>query len=157
MSRDFDIALFGASGFTGQPVAERLVDRVKTVPSLWVALAGRDLGEAAAKAIAAAVNELASDNGPKPGEGPSRAEREAGFYDLLFVGAGPNGERLDVGVKGDRDPGYGSTAKMIAECALELCEGEGPGGVLTPVAAFGVGFADRLARQAGLSFSVERG
>ncbi len=36
-------------------------------------------GEAAAKAIAAGLNDMAGDKGPKPGEGPSREERETGF------------------------------------------------------------------------------
>ena len=113
-------------------------------------------GEAVAKAIAAGANDMAGEKGPKPGEGPSREERESGFYDLLFVGAGPKGERLDISVKGDRDPGYGSTSKMISQCAIALTEEQGPGGIFTPVAAFGVGFTERLAR-AGLSFTVERG
>ena len=80
---------------------------------------------------------MASDKGPKPGEGPSRDERETGFYDLLFVGDGPNGERLDVCVKGDRDPGYGSTSKMIAESAIQLLQEEEHGGIFTPVAVPG--------------------
>ena len=97
---------------------------------------------------------MAGDSGPKPGEGPSKAEREAGLYDLLFVGTSANGESLKAAVKGDRDPGYGSTSKMIAEAALDLLEGQGPGGIFTPAAAFGVGFTQKLAR-AGLSFAVE--
>ena len=115
-------------------------------------------GKSIAEAIAAGMNDLASDKGPKPGEGPSREERENGFYDLLFVGAGPNGQRIDVGVKGDRDPGYGSTSKMIAESAIALiedCAGV-PGGVLTPAAAFGVKFIEKLADRAGVTFAVER-
>jgi short subunit dehydrogenase-like uncharacterized protein len=113
-------------------------------------------GEATATAIAAALNDMAGDKGPKPGEGPSREERDTGFYDLMFIGRGPNGERIDVSVKGDRDPGYGSTSKMIAEAAIALTEASGPGGIFTPAAAFGVGFAERLAARAGLSFAVER-
>jgi len=113
-------------------------------------------GEAIAKAIVAGMGNMAGENGPKPGEGPSREARESGFYDLLFVGAGPRGERLDVCVKGDRDPGYGSTCKMISQCALALADEQGPGGIFTPVAAFGADFSERLAR-AGLSFTVERG
>ena len=111
-------------------------------------------GEATARAIAASLNDMAGDSGPKPGEGPSKAEREGGLYDLLFVGTGANGESLKAAVKGDRDPGYGSTSKMIAEAALDLLEGQGPGGIFTPAAAFGVGFTQKLAR-AGLSFAVE--
>jgi len=113
-------------------------------------------GEAVAKSIAAGLNDMAGDKGPQPGDGPTRDEREAGFYDLLFVGERANGERLDVRVTGDRDPGYGSTAKMIAECAIALAEGDGPGGIFTPVAAFGVEFAERLAARAGVAFAVER-
>ena len=113
-------------------------------------------GEARAKAVAAGLNEMAGAEGRKPGEGPSREERETGLYDLLFVGRGRNGEGLDVCVKGDRDPGYGSTSKMIAEAAIALTEGDGPGGIFTPAAAFGVGFAERLAARAGLTFAIER-
>jgi short subunit dehydrogenase-like uncharacterized protein len=61
-------------------------------------------------------------------------------------------------VKGDRDPGYGSTSKMIGESAIALledCEGVG-GGVMTPAAAFGVKFTERLASRAGVSFAIER-
>ena len=113
-------------------------------------------GEKAARAIAAGLNEMAGESGPRAGEGPSREERETGFYDLLFVGEGRNGERLAACVKGDRDPGYGSTCKMIAECAILLTETDGQGGIFTPAAAFGVDFTQRLASRAGLSFAIEQ-
>ena len=92
-----------------------------------------DKGQAIANAVAADKS-LASDDGPKPGEGPSRAEREAGFYDVLFLATGKNGETLRVGVQGDRDPGYGSTSKMIAESAMCLLQDASatPGGIWTP-------------------------
>lgn len=115
-----------------------------------------DKGEAIANAIAG-DNSLASEDGPKPGEGPSRAEREAGFYDLLFIGQDTEGHTLRVGVKGDRDPGYGSTSKMISEAALCLLH-DSPGlagGIWTPAAAMGRSLIERLRRHAGLSFSVE--
>ena len=113
-------------------------------------------GEQAARATAAGLNDMAGDSGPKAGEGPSREARESGFYDLLFVGEGRNGERLAASVKGDRDPGYGSTCKMISECAILLTETDGHGGIFTPVAAFGVDFTQRLASRAGLSFAIEQ-
>lgn len=93
----------------------------------------------------------------KPGDGPSKEERENGSYDLMFAGRSGSGEQIVVGVKGDRDPGYGSTSKMIAECALCLLEeaAETPGGVLTPAPAFGQAIIDRLRARAGLSFEVE--
>ena len=57
---------------------------------------------------------------PKPGEGPSKEERENGLYDLLYVAIAPDGRQVRAAVKGDRDPGYGSTSKMISECAICL-------------------------------------
>jgi len=54
------------------------------------------------------------EGGPKPGEGPTPEEREAGFFDILFVGVAPDGRQVRVSVKGDKDPGYGSTSKMLA-------------------------------------------
>ena len=78
-------------------------------------------GEAEARRLfAASKAERTGTGGPKPGEGPSKQERESGLYDLLFVGLAPDGRQVRVAVKGDRDPGYGSTSKMIAECAVCL-------------------------------------
>ena len=57
---------------------------------------------------------------PKPGQGPSKAARDAGFYDILFIGETSDGHSLRVSVKGDKDPGYGSTSKMIAESGICL-------------------------------------
>jgi len=113
-------------------------------------------GKATADAIAS-VNPLAGDDAPKPGEGPSKQEREEGFYDVLFVGLGENGERLDVGVTGDKDPGYGSTSKMLAEsaiCLINECS-ETPGGIWTPAPAMGQKLIKRLVDNAGLTFDVE--
>jgi len=111
-----------------------------------------DMGKAAAEAIAR-INPLASAHGPKPGEGPSKEERDAGFYDLLFIGEGAKGERIDCVVTGDKDPGYGSTSKMIAETARCLVEDvAGDGGIWTPGALMGTVLADRLQAKAGLTF-----
>lgn len=93
----------------------------------------------------------------KPGDGPSKEERENGSYDLMFTGVSEGGERMIVGVTGDRDPGYGSTCKMITECAVCLLEEakNAPGGVLTPAAVFGQDIIGRLQAHAGLTFAVE--
>jgi short subunit dehydrogenase-like uncharacterized protein len=94
--------------------------------------------------------------GPKPGEGPTKAEREAGYYDLLFIGVGPDGRQVRVSVKGDKDPGYGSTSKMLAETAICLVRApDVPGGVWTPGAALQGRLVERLQANAGLTFSVE--
>jgi len=94
---------------------------------------------------------------PKPGEGPSKAEREAGFYDIAFIGISADGRQVKVSVKGDRDPGYGSTSKMLAEAAICLVKAAQatPGGVWTPGVAMEAKLVDRLQANAGLTFTVE--
>jgi short subunit dehydrogenase-like uncharacterized protein len=100
---------------------------------------------------------LGGEGGPKPGEGPSKEERENGFYDVLFLGEDAQGNTAKVSVKGDRDPGYGSTSKMIAECAVCLLKEskETTGGIWTPAPALGKDIITRLQANAGLTFAVE--
>ena len=96
---------------------------------------------------------------PKPGEGPSKRAREAGSYDILFIGERADGSTLRASVKGDKDPGYGSTCKMIAESALCLVQDVSPastgGGIWTPGAALGMALIKRLQAKAGLTFAME--
>ena len=99
-----------------------------------------------------------AENPPKPGEGPSKEERETGYYEVMFTGETEDGKRLTVSVAGDKDPGYGSTSKMISEAALTLLETSRettPGGVWTPAPALGRPLIDRLTANAGLTFKVE--
>ncbi|MGB8856203.1 MAG: saccharopine dehydrogenase NADP-binding domain-containing protein [Burkholderiales bacterium] len=113
-------------------------------------------GKAIADAIAADKSMGGADT-LKPGEGPSRAEREAGYYDILFIGTSANGQTLNVSVRGDRDPGYGSTSKMIAEAAACLLQ-DAPatrGGIWTPASAMGRQLIARLQARAGLRFTCE--
>jgi len=113
-------------------------------------------GEAIANAIAQ-DDSMSRDDAPKPGEGPSREEREAGFFNLLFVGRTKSGEEIRVGVTDDKDPGYGSTSQMIAESALCLLRDrkEVPGGIWTPAAALGEALIDRLEKHTGQSYQIE--
>ena len=94
---------------------------------------------------------------PKPGEGPNKEQREKGRYEVLFFGETADGRKLTASVAGDRDPGYGSTCKMIAESALCLVRDVDrtatPGGVWTPGAAMGMTLVKRLQEKAGLTFS----
>lgn len=95
---------------------------------------------------------------PKPGEGPSREARENGFYDVLFIGETGEGGKLSVSVYGDKDPGYGSTSKIIAEAALCLGQTpreQTPGGIWTPASAMGQSLVDRLQARSVLRFTVE--
>lgn len=117
-----------------------------------------DAGKAIAEGIATALksaNPFGEGPQPKPGEGPSAEEREAGFYDVLFIGEYPDGKSIRASVKGDRDPGYGSTSKMIAESALTLLEVDTPGGVVTPGAIMAKPLIARLTANAGLEFALE--
>jgi short subunit dehydrogenase-like uncharacterized protein len=115
-------------------------------------------GEAIARKVMAANNKFSGADVPKPGEGPSKEERENGMYDLLFVAIAPDGRQVRAAVKGDRDPGYGSTSKMIAECAICLLRDtpEVPAGIWTPGAAMGDRLIKRLVDHAGLTFEVEK-
>jgi short subunit dehydrogenase-like uncharacterized protein len=114
-------------------------------------------GEVNAKRVVAANAAMGAAGGPKPGEGPSKEERESGLYDLLFVGLAPDGRQIRVAVRGDRDPGYGSTSKMIAESAICLRETpEIKGGMWTPGAAMGNRLIRRLVDHAGITFTVEK-
>jgi short subunit dehydrogenase-like uncharacterized protein len=114
-------------------------------------------GEANAKKVMAANSEKTGPNARKPGEGPSKEERENGLFDLLYVAIAPDGRQVRASVKGDRDPGYGSTSKMIAECAICLLRDapDVPAGFWTPGAAMQHSLIKRLVDNAGLAFQVE--
>jgi short subunit dehydrogenase-like uncharacterized protein len=77
---------------------------------------------------------------------------------VLFVGETGDGGKLSVAVSGDKDPGYGSTSKMISEAALCLAatrRDDTPGGVWTPASAMGAALIDRLQARSVLRFLVE--
>lgn len=113
-------------------------------------------GRKVAEAIAGA-NPLGSKNAPAPGEGPTREEREKGSYDLLFLAISGGEILMKASVRGSKDPGYGSTSRMIAESALchlepDLAAG---GGISTPGAAFGARLLRRLREHAEIEFQIE--
>ena len=62
-------------------------------------------------------------------------------------------------VEGDRDPGYGSTSRMLCEAALCLLQDVdrdmAAGGVWTPGAAMGMALVRRLQERAGLRFAID--
>jgi len=109
---------------------------------------------------------------PAPGEGPSREERESGFFEVKLLGetaraaagsadgggAAPSRPlRLTGRVEGTSDPGYGETAKMLGESALCLALDDASldarYGVLTPATAMGMVLVARL-RRAGMVLDV---
>ncbi len=98
---------------------------------------------------------------PAPGEGPGPEARRRGHFDLRFLGVTADGRRLQSKVTGDRDPGYGSTARMLGEAAaclaLDLAGARrlaGRGGFPTPASLFGSRLVARLCTNAGLRFEV---
>tara|TARA_Y100000814_G_C12323148_1_gene398902 strand:- start:20 stop:1198 length:1179 start_codon:yes stop_codon:yes gene_type:complete len=113
-------------------------------------------GEAIAKAVTGDKS-LAGDDAPKPGEGPTKEERENGFYDVLFIGEGADGKTLMASVAGKRDPGYGSTSRMIAESAICLVRDatDTQGGIWTTAPAMGDKLIKRLQEHAGLTFKLD--
>ncbi len=95
---------------------------------------------------------------PKPGEGPSKEQREKGYYTILLHGKHPqdSNKNMRARVTGDKDPGYGSTSKMLAESAICLAKDTLPteGGFSTPAAAMGRTLINRLVQSAGLTFDI---
>ncbi|WP_028079913.1 saccharopine dehydrogenase family protein [Solimonas soli] len=88
-----------------------------------------------------------------PGDGPSEAQRAKGWFKVHFIAEG-GGKTLRCEVAGG-DPGYGETAKMLAESALSLAFDKLPrtAGCVTPVQAMGNALIERLQRR-GIRFRV---
>jgi short subunit dehydrogenase-like uncharacterized protein len=105
------------------------------------------------------LRRLVSGHLPQPGEGPSKARREAGYFDIRLRGEHPSdaAKSLRARVRGDRDPGYGSTAKMLGESAVCLAQDALPlaGGCWTPASAMGDALLARLPANAGVTFEIE--
>ncbi|MGH3392572.1 MAG: saccharopine dehydrogenase family protein [Actinomadura sp.] len=89
----------------------------------------------------------------RPGDGPSAEQRAKSWFTVRFVGEG-GGERVVTEVAGG-DPGYGETAKMLAESALCLAHDDLPptAGQVTTAVAMGDALIERL-QKAGITFTV---
>lgn len=127
---------------------------VKTLPYA----AGGALG-VGALTLAAQVGPLRKvllDRMPQ-GQGPDAAKREKSWFTVDFVGDGEvNGRATTVHTRvSGGDPGYGETAKMLAESALCLAFDDNPAtaGQVTTAQAMGDNLLGRL-RAAGIAFDV---
>jgi len=91
---------------------------------------------------------------PNPGQGPNKKERESGYFNIRFYVFNESITSI-YKVTGDRDPGYGSTSKMLAESAVCLAKDSlnNSYGLLTPSTAMGDEILQRLELNAGLKFS----
>jgi short subunit dehydrogenase-like uncharacterized protein len=125
--------------------------------ALRAALMTAGLGAALVAASRPRLRSLLEKRLPKPGEGPSAAERQAGGFRMRLVGH--RGEhRLSYRVADQLDPGYGSTCKMLGQSALCLAfdargTGAAAAGSLTPSIALGAALVRRL-RAAAMTFEV---
>ncbi|GBL06216.1 trans-acting enoyl reductase family protein [Glaciecola sp. KUL10] len=92
---------------------------------------------------------------PKPGEGPSPEEQLNGMFDMRFYANLEDNQKIVIKVEGDRDPGYGSTAKMLAQSALCLAKDvpDLAGGFWTPASALNEALISRLSTHAGVIVS----
>ena len=89
----------------------------------------------------------------KPGEGPSEERRAKSWFTVHFSGEA-GGQRIITRVAGG-DPGYGETAKMLAEAAMCLAFDDLPktSGQVTTAEAMGDALLTRL-QGAGIEFTV---
>ncbi|MCT4353238.1 saccharopine dehydrogenase NADP-binding domain-containing protein [Streptomyces sp. Je 1-79] len=123
---------------------------VKTLP---MALGGTAvIGAGVAAAQLAPVRRWMMDR-YEPGQGPSAERRARSWFSVRFVGEG-GGRRVFTEVSGG-DPGYGETAKILAESALCLALDDLPktSGQVTTAVAMGDALLGRL-REAGIRFRV---
>ena len=95
---------------------------------------------------------------PPPGQGPSPEAQRNGFFDLRFFGRTREGQTLRARVAGDRDPGYGSTAKMLGQAAaclaMDVPRDVVGGGFWTPATALGDRLIERLQAHSGVTFEL---
>ncbi|MXO48870.1 saccharopine dehydrogenase [Erythrobacter vulgaris] len=114
-----------------------------------------DAGKAAANAMVDLMKNPFGAKPPKPGEGPTKEERENGFYDVLFIGEWPDGKQIRYAVKGKFDPGYGSTSRMLGETGMALLQSKAEGGVGTPGSFLAEELVERMREHAHLTFEAE--
>ena len=122
------------------------------------ALSAGLLGFATAMMITPSRELLSKHVLPKSGSGPSEEEQESGYFDIRLFGKTANQETITTKVTGDKDPGYGSTSRMLSQAALCLAQDISKeavgGGFWTPASAMGDKLLARLEDHAGLSFDV---
>jgi len=122
------------------------------------ALSAGLLGFATAMMITPSRELLSKHVLPKSGSGPSKEEQENGYFDIRLFGQTANKDSITTKVTGDKDPGYGSTSRMLSQAALclaqDISKEEVSGGFWTPASAMGDKLLARLEEHAGLSFDV---
>tara|TARA_Y200000002_G_scaffold51088_2_gene36920 strand:- start:9858 stop:11060 length:1203 start_codon:yes stop_codon:yes gene_type:complete len=135
----YDEAVMTGNGFKG-----RLKGIILSIPLIFLSAKPGSL-----------FNKIFNFLSPKPGKGPNKKERESGYFSLRFYVFQEENDFSIYKVTGDKDPGYGSTSKMLAESAVCLAKDElnNNFGILTPSIAMSDSLLDRLVSKAGLKFS----
>ncbi len=132
-------------------------DGIKGQLSSYAMSAGL-FGFAAAMMIKPSRELLSKHVLPKSGSGPSEEAQENGYFDIRLFGQTAKKDTMNTKVIGDKDPGYGSTSRMLAQAALCLAQDVSKedigGGFWTPASAMGDKLLIRLENHAGLSFEV---
>jgi short subunit dehydrogenase-like uncharacterized protein len=127
-------------------------------PKGWLRASAVSAGTAAmiASMLVPSLQKLSARWLPKPGEGPTREQREKGYFVYELVGTRGT-DKLRARVSADRDPGYGATSKMLGQSALCLALDADrlpvQGGSWTPAAAMGSALIDRL-NKVGVRFEL---
>lgn len=131
-------------------------------PTRWRALKGLMGMAAMGMVLFTPLRKLVRPLLKQPGEGPSEAERNAGWFDCKFILETQSGVKMVSAIRGDGDPGYKVTSKLVSECALCLLEdsdalpgGRTYGGVLTSASGLGMALVERLS-QVGIEFDAPR-
>lgn len=129
-------------------------------PTRWQALKGLFGMAALGIVLFSPLRKLVRPLLKQPGEGPSKKERDAGWFDCKFILETSTGDKLVSAIRGDGDPGYKVTSKLVTECALCLVEdadtlpgGTDFGGVLTSATGLGMPLVERLKR-VGIEFDT---
>ena len=93
---------------------------------------------------------------PAPGDGPDAEARENGCFVLHQHGVLADGSVVQGRVSSNRDPGYGSTSRMLGEAAACLAKDplSAGGGIWTPAAAMAAPLRQRLVANAGIRFDI---
>lgn len=132
-------------------------DGVKGKLSSYAMSAGL-LGFATAMMIKPSRELLSKHVLPKSGSGPSKEEQENGYFDIRLFGQTASNDTINTKVTGDKDPGYGSTSRMLSQAALclaqDISKDDVGGGFWTPASAMGDSLIERLEAHSGISFEV---
>ena len=132
-------------------------DGVKGKLSSYAMSAGL-LGFATAMMIKPSRDLLSKHVLPKSGSGPSKEEQENGYFDIRLFGQTASNDTINTKVTGDKDPGYGSTSRMLSQAALCLAQDISKdavgGGFWTPASAMGNSLIKRLEAYSGISFEI---